>query len=43
MYSCVGIRAMRFIYSMLKLEGVTSGDVSNMMCSHVLYYERRGS
>jgi len=39
MYSCVGIQAGRFVYSMLTLEDVMSGKVYNRMCSHVFDYE----
>jgi len=42
MYSCVGIRAGRFVCFILTLEDVISEDVYNRMCSIMLDYERRG-
>jgi len=42
MYSCVGIRAERFICSVLTLEAIMSGVVHSR-CSRMLDYERGGS
>jgi len=42
LYSCVGIRAKRFVCSVLTLEAAMSGEV-NSRCSRMLDYERAGS
>ena len=42
LYSCVRIRAGRFICSVLTLEATMSGEVHSR-CSRMLDYERAGS
>jgi len=42
LYFCVGIRARRFVCSMLTLEAAMSGEVHSR-CSRMLDYEQVGS